>query len=544
MTQSILQSIVTMYVVQRLYFYSSGLEDPAEALILNTAEELRNGIIKTTKSKTDFTILIVGETGTGKTTLLSLIGNILEGHSPVEYKMYNEEANEAGGPAKHSQTNNAKLYEFVSKNKITIRILDTPGLADTRGIAQDEKHKESTIRAIQENITTVDAVIILANGTLPRLGVATDYALTTLSGIFPAILANNIGFIFTNVSSPLSWNFDESSIPEALSQSPLFLLDNPVAMHKKYLHEEQKMKSKGTPRKSHSLLNSLKRSVEDGHERALAEFVQIFDWVDSVSPQPTKDILSLYERSQQIEKKISDALATMDQMASKKAALVRIQKETDGTKLTIEQYRQYESTITQKVYKQTKTTTHNTLCSKPQCYSNCHKECRLAFSLDPDDLHKCKAFEKAEKCSQCKHSYKYHRHYNSKWELKEDKQVTVDRAAKAKYHNAVDEKEQQMLGMKELKATIANMDKALAEATRLVGELAEEYAGLSLSGSFAGQVKKSVALLDQNLEAMYGNGTDVDTIESMTKTLGRMKDKLELVERAAKQAQENTRFNY
>ncbi|KIJ11930.1 hypothetical protein PAXINDRAFT_171543 [Paxillus involutus ATCC 200175] len=519
----------------------NGLEDPAEAPTLNTVEELRTGIIRTTQGQRNFTILLVGETGTGKTTLLSLIANILHGHSPMNYKTYNEEANEAGGSSKHSQTNDAKLYEFVSRNDITIRILDTPGLADTRGIAQDEMHKKSTIRVIQEKVTTVNAVIILANGTLPRLSVATDYALSTLCGIFPATLSNNIGFIFTNISDSLNSNFDPYSIPDTLRQSRQFFLDNPVALDKKRLLEEQNIRSMGTPIRSQiTFLNGRKRQVENKHQDALAEFVEIFDWVDSLSPQPTEDILSLYEQTQQIEKNISDALATMNQIASKKATLVKIKKETDGTKLTIEQYKQYESTITQKVYKQTQTKAHNTLCSQPQCYSNCHKECTLAFSLDPDHLHKCKAFGKAEKCTQCKHSYKYHRHYNAKWELKDDKQVTVDRAAKAKYHNAVDEKEKQMLGMKELKANIDNMDKALAEATRQVGKLAEEYASLSLSGSFAGQVKKSVALLDQNLEAMRNNGTDADTIESMVKSLGRMKDKLELVERAAKQAQENT----
>jgi len=77
-----------------------------------------------------------------------------------------------------------------------VRILDTPGLADNRGLARDEQSKESIAKAIEESIPLVNAVIILANGTEERLGVATDYALTTLSSIFPRTLAENIGIVY------------------------------------------------------------------------------------------------------------------------------------------------------------------------------------------------------------------------------------------------------------------------------------------------------------------------------------------------------------
>lgn len=263
--------------------------------------------------------------------MLSLIANILKGNSPSSYEKFNEAKNEAGGSEKHSQTNKAMLYAFDSQNGVRVQILDTPGLADTRGIAQDEQHKESIAKAIQNNITTVDAVLILANGTVPRLGVATDYALSTLSSMFPITLDRNIGFLFTNVSSPLSWNFDEESLPEALRDNALYLLDNPVAMQDKYVREKQKMESKG--KVNQNILRTLRESVEEGHKKALSELVRIFDWLDTLSPQPTNDILSLYNQSQDIEKNISDALATMAQMATKKQTLQNIERETDGTKL-------------------------------------------------------------------------------------------------------------------------------------------------------------------------------------------------------------------
>jgi len=58
-----------------------------------------------------------------------------------------------------------------------------------------------------KHIDSITAALVLANGTVPRITLGTDYALSTLFSIFPKTLANNIGFIFTNVSSPLHWNF-------------------------------------------------------------------------------------------------------------------------------------------------------------------------------------------------------------------------------------------------------------------------------------------------------------------------------------------------
>jgi hypothetical protein len=108
-------------------------------------------------------------------------------------------------------------------------------LADTRGIEQDELHKKNIATEIQKQIDSVTAVLILANGTVPRLTVGTDYALSTLSALFPKSLANNIAFVFTNVASPLSWNFSMDTIPDVLKDANLFFLDNPIALQKKYL---------------------------------------------------------------------------------------------------------------------------------------------------------------------------------------------------------------------------------------------------------------------------------------------------------------------
>ena len=251
------------------------------------------------------------------------------GHKPEQFVNFNDDSIEAGGGSKHSQTNEAKVYEFTSVNGVRITILDTPGLADTRGFAQDELHKASIASAIKENISTVNAVIILANGTVPRLGVATDYALSTLSSIFPRTLADNIGILFTNVSSPLSWNFDQESLPDVLRghDDNQWLLDNPLAMWNKYLQ------IKAQPYVSRKVLSGLSNAVKEGHQRALEEICTIFDWLDGLKSQPTNDIMNLYEQSQQINRDIENAMSRATQISDKKKKVAELKQRADGHEL-------------------------------------------------------------------------------------------------------------------------------------------------------------------------------------------------------------------
>jgi hypothetical protein len=163
-------------------------------------------------------------------------------------------------------------------------------LADTRGLQQDELHKRSIAKQIKEHIESITAVLVLANGTVPRVTVGTDYALSTLSAIFPKTLANNISFVFTNVSSPLHWNFSGDTIPDVLKDAPQFFLNNPIALQRKYL----RLKDHPNMRKTKT---DLRKAVKAGEENALEMLEELFDWLDGLEPQPTKVISPLYEES-------------------------------------------------------------------------------------------------------------------------------------------------------------------------------------------------------------------------------------------------------
>jgi len=182
-------------------------------------------------------------------------------------------------------------------------------LADTRGLQQDELHKQSIATQIQDHIDSVTAVLILANGTI-RATIGTDYALSALSAIFPKSLASNTAFMFTNVLSPLSCNFSRDTNPDGLKDAPYFFLNNPVALQKKYLQlkDDPGMKE---------IKEDMCKAVISSEKNALGTLVELFDWLDGLEPQPTVMIRSPRGEPQAIEEIIAGALEPMVQVAAK-----------------------------------------------------------------------------------------------------------------------------------------------------------------------------------------------------------------------------------
>ena len=166
-------------------------------------------------------------------------------------------------------------------------------MADTRDVRQDELQKKRVATQIKKHIDTVTAVLVLANGTVPGLTVATELALSTLSTVFPTTLTNNLAFVLTNVSGPLYQNFSGDTIPDVLKSAPQFLLDNPIALQRKYLRLKDDVKSRSKRAK-------MRKMVEVGEEQALEMLVDFFDWLDGLEQQPIMEAGIVCEESQNV----------------------------------------------------------------------------------------------------------------------------------------------------------------------------------------------------------------------------------------------------
>ncbi|KIP04161.1 hypothetical protein PHLGIDRAFT_57496, partial [Phlebiopsis gigantea 11061_1 CR5-6] len=464
---------------------------------LSDVESLRKGFIKTTKGHQEFTVLLVGETGTGKTAFLSFLSNVLSGNGLGHYVDKENKGNEAGGGQRQSQTNAALLYEFPSQNNVLIRILDTPGFADTRGLTQDELHTQSIAETIRDSITNVHAILILTNGTVARFGATTDYVLATLMSMFPRTLVNNIGILFTNVASSLKVNFEYDSIPKVIPRDSLnlFYVDNPLALLKHY----QDRRREKRPRKE---MQKMRKDVEDAEEAALDMLVDFFDWLDSVKPQPTNDIVSLYYQTQEIETKIENILSRRKTISQEQRRLVDIRTKISRAK---------------NVY----------------CHSNCHIECGLDFTNDSRKLIGCSAMN-GQTCKECGHSYLSHSHFSVLWQEEVyGTETFTDEETKRQFDNATTNADRKRVMRETVERKLAGIQEDISNATEGVSALVEGYASLSLSGSFTSHIHTTIKLLNVNLETLRHNASPPTTIEQMEQSIAALHDKLAVLEAAA-----------
>ncbi len=182
-------------------------------------------------------------------------------------------------------------------------------MADTRGLQRDELHKRSIATQNKQHIDIIAAVLILVNDAVPRVTAGTDSALSNLFAAFPNSLASSTAFMFTNVSSPLHWNFSGDTIPNSPKDAPYFLLSNPIALQKEYL----KLKDDPNMKKTRAdLCNAVKASEEN----AMGMLVKLFDWLDGLEPQATMGMTFLHGVPQRIEGTIANASGTIGQVAA------------------------------------------------------------------------------------------------------------------------------------------------------------------------------------------------------------------------------------
>ena len=88
-------------------------------------ESLKKGIITTlgNKAKAPYTLILVGETGVGKSSVFELITNVFAANDNDHCNFRTlDHTNEQGGSNNQSQTHSARLYELTSKNGIVVTV--------------------------------------------------------------------------------------------------------------------------------------------------------------------------------------------------------------------------------------------------------------------------------------------------------------------------------------------------------------------------------------------------------------------------------------
>ncbi|KAJ3903758.1 hypothetical protein F5879DRAFT_1023311 [Lentinula edodes] len=416
--------------------------------------------------KRTINLVLIGETGVGKTAMLDLL------------------ANRTSRPC---------------ANGNEVNILDTPGLARTRGIDMDNEHKAAIANVVKKHFEVIDAVIILANGTLARLGAATEYALTTISGMFPNSIVDNIAFIFTMVSDPTSFNFERKSLPEELRKAKIWSINNPFAQWTKY----QEKLAQDPPTIDEEILQEIDEGVHRSYTKALKMLGQVFQFLDKCKVQPTNSIYDFYIMSTDIEAAISNVIARMDQIENTRNGLKKLQSDKAAQEQGKKINEKYEEIINTPFYEHKNTgSKHNTLLTVTRAaVSGLLSIVRLLvataahFTIQPAlvlNVSVPSVITLAED----------HQHYRSKWVKRIKSGKVVDEDAKKRYDEAKTEADRIAIVMEGVEKNIIALEKGIVNLEKQLSELCEKYNQLALSGSFIGYITSAIRLLKLRQETV------------------------------------------
>ncbi|XP_073692617.1 uncharacterized protein [Garra rufa] len=152
------------------------------------------------RNKQNKVILLVGETGDGKTMMVNTMINYLLGvkFEDEEFYQITEEGEDVD--QSQSQTSEITVYEvFVEENPTSLTIIDTPGYGDTEGYEKDREISEYLIRLFsdEEGIHYIDAVCFVMKSSQNRLSGKEHYIFHSVLSLFGKDIENNIVFLLT-----------------------------------------------------------------------------------------------------------------------------------------------------------------------------------------------------------------------------------------------------------------------------------------------------------------------------------------------------------
>lgn len=191
---------------------------PVYALPVTEVKAARNAHAKTRKlylgsnssAVTEKNIMIVGATGSGKSTLINAMANYVMGvtwEDPFRFTLVNVETSEESraGNQSISQTEWITCYNIdtsvSSRLKYNINLIDTPGFGDTRGLDHDQvivnQIKELFTVKGRKGVATIDAVCFILKAPDARLTPTQMYIFESILSLFGKDIQDNICTLIT-----------------------------------------------------------------------------------------------------------------------------------------------------------------------------------------------------------------------------------------------------------------------------------------------------------------------------------------------------------
>lgn len=490
---------------------------------------VKNAFTSKDKGAQPIRMLLIGETGSGKTSFLNLMCNAnvvyeLGLESAIEkFRAFNDLSIENAEERKmESKTSGANYYEVKFDGAdVTIGIIDTPGFGDTRGLEEDKKNIKKIIDTVN-GAQYIHCICLVINSRLSRMSANLRYVLSEVSGVLPKATINNLVVVLTNAKDELDSNFKvEELTPFLGKQIPeerVFYIENPYCKWEKV--QQRAMENSGKITISCQLANNLRTGFKDAADM----LASMFELIKEFEEVHTDSFTKLYVLKQEIERNALALVIESDNVTKTEEAYAKKKKSLVESKESNEKELNVSCTI--ETWVQVPTKNHNTLCSHRGCYSNCHISCGLTKTLDKANLLQC-ACMRGNTCRVCGHSYLDHFHTEALFERRENDSMK-------KYKEAIYTAEQ-LLAALDTEATKAKeeAEKKMAHLSAMLLTKMSEFEGLSTASSYVKCVENQLYVIDQRIEALQDdNGGSNCTGNELRRTKEELEKTVQLMKRA------------
>uniref|UniRef100_A0A672KRC8 AIG1-type G domain-containing protein n=1 Tax=Sinocyclocheilus grahami TaxID=75366 RepID=A0A672KRC8_SINGR len=318
-------------------------------------------------SKPNKIILLVGETGVGKTTIINTMVNYLL-NVKFENEIWYEITEAAAGDQSESQTSEITMYEvFPVNSPMSLTIIDTPGYGDTRGLDKDLEVAENLATLFQssDGVREVDAVCFMTQASKNRLSDRQHYIISSILSLFGKDIVNNIVFLITHSDGLPPKNvlgaINKARIPCRRDKSgqPVYFSFNNRQADERHTRERH--------------IRAQRDAWEDSMEE-IKQFLQSLNEMSRRSLELTSDVL--IERIH-FEATICNLQLRVQEKELKKAEQLQIQEAMMQNKEKIEDCKNFaikiKKPVKMKVPIESKSWKHRKATTCTVCEENCHE---------------------------------------------------------------------------------------------------------------------------------------------------------------------------
>lgn len=356
-----------------------------------------------------------------------------------------------------SMTQKCTEYGFVcpTNSNTSVTFIDTPGLADTRGLSQDDVNMNLILEAAADAQLsgTLSGIILVMKGNENRLSASVDTICTILKGSLPDRLLDNLIVAFSNCRSQMHC-MARPLIPFNLSDDRAFHFDNPAFF--------VNIATLGTPEKK-----KYKDDIAQSWDMTMEEIGDIVNMVfKGRAIPPGSELTELRDQRMKIKAYLHDVKLQIMSLQQALDQMETAQSSFKTAKSTAESSKGFKTqeNIEEKVLVDDPSSHHSTICSN--CSHICHQNCGLAEIATAGDnaFLGCAAFRGSDSCRYCPEKCSFSHHYHGKKKLI-TRTTTVEKILEdmQRTHQAAIAK---VLGAERKITTFADMEKAVEVAIR------------------------------------------------------------------------------